>query len=432
MVDRNPSAARFLLLGSLIYMLFLAAIATLNSGPLALALPLVLYLGAALLNPPPEVNLKIERLIEHEVVQPKTESKIRLVITNEGPDLEEVLVQDVLPRGLELVDGSLVALAMLPHGESIEMSYTVRAPRGSYEWESILVTAGDHLGVLRRQVRRPLPGHLVYLPETLHVRKIAIRPARTHGHSGPIPSRKAGSGVDFFGLREYQIGDQRRWINWRASARYDEHLMVNQFEQERIADVGIILDARQQADIVLQNGDSIFEYSVKATGAVSQAFLNDGHRVGLVIYGFGMERIFPGYGKVQYQRIARALGQARTGHNFALESLRYLPTRFFPPASQVVMITPLQSADLVAFTRLRATGYEVIVISPDPVNFEARALGIHGGLAWRLAKLERALLLHKLQRMGVRVIDWDVTSPLEPPLRKAFSRVAAIRRAVAL
>ncbi len=425
------SSSRFLLLASIIYMLFFIAIASLNGGPLVLALPLVLYLGIALINHPPDVKLTVERVIEREILPEKSETKIKLHLTNDGPDLEEVLIQDILPEGIELVDGNIVALTSMPHGETLEMEYSVRAKRGGYEWEEIQVTAGDHLGVLRRRTRIAAPGKLIYLPESPRIRKIAIRPRRTHGHSGPIPARQPGSGIDFYGLREYQIGDPRRWINWRASARHNNQLFVNQFEQERIADVGIILDARQQADVVLPNGEALFEHSVKATGALAQAFLNDGNRVGLVIYGYGMERVFPGYGKVQHKRIVRALGQARTGHNFALESLHYLPTRFFPAGSQVVMVTPLQTSDLQAFTRLRANGYEVMVVSPDPVDFEARSMGIYGELAWRIAKVERALLLHKLKRMGVRIIDWDVSMPFEPLVRVSFSRVTPLRRTVA-
>lgn len=421
-------SGRFLLLASMIYMLFMIAIATLNGGPLVLALPMVLYLGIAILNSPPQVKLVIKRVIEQDSLTENIETKIKLQITNEGASLEEVLIADVLPGGLELVDGNITALATMPPNEKLELEYTVRAMRGGYEWEHVLVEAGDHLGVMRRKQQINVPGHLTYLPTSPHIRKIAIRPRRTHGHSGPIPARIAGSGIDFYGLREYQLGDPRRWINWRASARHNSQLYVNQFEQERIADVGIILDARQQADVVLNEKDALFEYSIKATGAISEAFLNDGNRVGLLIYGFGMERIFPGYGKVQLKRIRQALGQARTGHNFALESLRYLPTRFFPAGSQVVMVTPLQTSDLQAFMRLRASGYEVMVISPDPVNYEARHLGIYGELAWQLAKIERALLLHKLQRMGVRIVDWDVSQPFEPLVRLAFSRVQPLRR----
>jgi uncharacterized protein (DUF58 family) len=150
--------------------------------------------------------------------------------------------------------------------------------------------------------------------------------------------------------------------------------------------------------------------------------------VGLLIYGFGMERTFRGYGKVQQERILYALGQARTGHNFALESLGYLPTRFFPAGSQIVMISPLMMEDVSALSQLRATGYELMVVTPDPVEFEARQMGVKGDVAWDLARVERALLLRKLQRLGIRILDWPVDRPFEPLVRSTLGRVSPGRR----
>ena len=146
--------------------------------------------------------------------------------------------------------------------------------------------------------------------------------------------------MNFFGVREYQVGDPLRWINWRVVARHTEFLFTNVFEQERIADVGLILDARQQNDVLSPDGP-LFDHAVRATASLAEVFLGAGNRVGLLIYGSGMTRTFPGYGKVQRDRIMRALARAKTGFNYALESLEYLPTRFFPARSQIVMISPL-------------------------------------------------------------------------------------------
>ena len=58
--------------------------------------------------------------------------------------------------------------------------------------------------------------------------------------------------MSFWGVREYQMGDSLRHINWKIAARrmiaarQAQELFTNEFEQERIADVGLILDARDQ------------------------------------------------------------------------------------------------------------------------------------------------------------------------------------------
>lgn len=429
-MQKLEGLGRFLLLATLAYLLLFLGLVSLTGAPLALALPLVVYLIATMFYRPPEIRLRAERTLSADTVRQNQPVEVTVRIINEGPALEEVLIEDSLPRGLSVVEGENRVLTSLPAGGSLELSYTVRPPRGNYYFQDVLVTVGDHLGVLRERTLLPARMRVLALPEVMRLRSVAIRPPRTHGHFGPIPSRQAGSGVDFYGLRDYQPGDPRRWINWRASARLEQHIFVNQFEQERIADVGIILDARQQSNILLPDGSSLFEYSVQAAGSLSEAFLEDGNRVGLLIYGFGVERTFPGYGKVQQERILRSLGAARTGHNFALESLGYLPTRFFPSGSQIVMVSPLLTTDVPAFTQLRACGYEVLVVSPDPVEYEARWMGVEGSTAFRIARAERALLLRKLQRMNIRVLNWPVSEPFEPLARAALNRIVPGRYAV--
>jgi uncharacterized protein (DUF58 family) len=209
-----------------------------------------------------------------------------------------------------------------------------------------------------------------------------------------------------------------RWINNRASARFPGSLYVNEFEQERVADIGIILDARRGSD-VQGNRHTLFEYSVQAAVALADALIGQGNRVGLLIYGHAIEWTFPGYGKIQREKVVRALAQARTGDRAALASLADIPTRLFPARSQIILISPLQPGDATPILHMRAHGYDVLVISPDPVAFEANVFGPDAALAIRIARVERQALLQRLYLAGVRVIDWNV----ETPLAQALARV---------
>jgi uncharacterized protein (DUF58 family) len=107
------------------------------------------------------------------------------------------------------------------------------------------------------------------LSQVQRLRQVIIRPRRTRDDAGPVPSRQGGAGVDFFNLREYQAGDPLRWLNWKAIARHTQTLFTNQFEIERITDVGLILDARQQCDFS-HPGASLFEYSVRGAHAIGR------------------------------------------------------------------------------------------------------------------------------------------------------------------
>jgi uncharacterized protein (DUF58 family) len=425
---------RLLLLGGLAYALLLLGLATLDGRLLALALPLVVYLGATLVYGPQELLLSVTRTVSTDRVSPGMPVAVELSVVNAGRRLEEVLVEAPIPRGLELANGEPRVIAALPPGGTLALTYTVRGPRGKYDFPPVRVTASDHLGLFRRRKKLPARSQLIILPELPRLRRVTIRPLRTRAYAGPVPARQGGSGVEFFGVREYQPGDPRRWINWRASARHPRAIFTNEFEQERIADVGLILDARLRTNVQL-GGQALFEHAVQATASLADAFLSDGNRVGLLIYGHFLDWTLPGYGKVQRERILRALAQAETGEGMIFESLDRLPTRLFPARSQVVLVSPLCNDDLPMLVRLRARGYQILVISPDPVAFEAQGLGVLEGkalrpdapatavdLATRIARLERVLLLRKLRQAGVQVVDWQVDKPFGQVAHAALSR----------
>jgi len=286
----------------------------------------------------------------------------------------------------------------------------------------VSVTASDHFGLFRLERQIETPDRLLIYPQTVRLRRIDLRPQRTLGFAGPISTRRAGSGVDFYGVREYVLGDRLRKINWRVSALHDRRLFTNEFQQESLADIGLILDARTQSDIRTQGG-ALFEHSVQATASLADLFLRDGHRVGLLSYG-AMTRVFPGYGATQRERILSALAFSQTQMSYAFDRLGNLPIRFFPPRSQLVIVTPLLRDDLSGLLRFGSLGYTILIVSPDPIDFEVRSLSSTAGLDLpiRLARLERAVMLRTLQRAGIRVVSWETSQPLDQALFVALAR----------
>jgi uncharacterized protein (DUF58 family) len=284
----------------------------------------------------------------------------------------------------------------------------------------LIAAAQDHFGVMESDAVFQTTETVIVLPPVQKLHAFTLRPRMTRGFYGPLPARRAGSGVNFFGVRQYQMGDSLRWINWRISARKEGNLFTNEFEQEAITDVGLILDARAHTNL-LEGRTHLFEHAVQATGALAEVLLGQGHRVSLLAYGFGIERVFPGYGKVQYHRILQKLAQVKPGQNFALESLSYLPTRLFPPRSQLIVISPLAEDDVEYLIPMRAQGYNLLVISPqwiDPASVETQA----GRFGHRLARIERTLMFNTLRRAGIQTIEWNVDIPLDAKLHNLMLR----------
>ena len=424
--------SRSLFLSLLTYALLLAGIILLQGEFLALALPLVGYLLVGYLQAPDKAALEATRQLSVERAVPDQEVEVTVTVTNHGPAMEEVLIDDRVPHGLTVRLQSSRHLVRLASGESFTFAYTVSGPRGGYAFQGLDVQVSDHLAVRTLRVPVEAKGRLFVFPPVMRLRHIAIRPRRTRVYAGTIPARAGGPGTEFFGVREYQPGDPPHSINWRASARSMEALYSNEYQQERVADVGIVVDGRLKTN-EFAGGHSLFDHSVQAAASMADALLNQGNRVGLLLYASYLGWTLPGYGRIQRERILHALANARTGDSQVFSDLEHIPTRLFPPESQIVFVSPLVEDDLKPLIQLRAQGYDVLVVSPNPVRFELAYLGTSKAnveLAGRVLHMERVLLLQRLQRANIQVLDWDVQEPFDLLVKRKLSHAPAWLRAI--
>jgi hypothetical protein len=87
-----------------------------------------------------------------------------------------------------------------------------------------------------------------------------------------------------------------------------------------------------------------------------------------------MSIAFPGYGKTQLNRIMNCLAKARVEEKE--RSPRILI--FFPYACSKQIndhrFSPLASTDRSLYQRLKASGYQALLVSPNPIDF-----AVHSG-----------------------------------------------------
>ncbi len=393
------------------------------SGPvLSLAVPLLLFLAAAFYWRPRSVDVDVDRRLTLDRVGHEEEVPLALSLTDRSGRLEDVWVYTPMPEGLRLTQGSQEFLAPFEEGPEIRVPLAVQGPRGYYVLPPMELEARDPFGLIARRTTREAPQRLFVLPRGVTTTALDIRARRTRVYPGLIPARKGGPGVEFYGVREYQYGDDWRWLNHRANARREAALFVNEFELERAIDSGLLLDVRADTNLLGEN-QSLLEYSIQAIATLAETLLSYGNRVGLYIFGGPINWTFPGSGKKQYEKILRSLASASIETNQLFRQLDHLPVRLFPSRCLLIMVSPLQSEDLTSLLALRAKGYQLIVIVPDPISFEMRVLaeGPQRELAHRLAVLERRHLLNKLARGGVQICEWDVAQPLPEVVRRTFS-----------
>ncbi len=396
----------------IIIALLLGALISRNGALALMALPFLFYLGVGRLTSPDDPHLVAQRSPDQARCTGQEPISMTLRLENQGQAIPRLRIVEPLQEKMTWIEGTLDRIVNLPGGQSAEFRYTFSASRGQYVWQDIRVLASDPFGLFEKNIRLPAAARVVVLPAESAIVSLPLHARHTLRAPGPNPARLAGTGVDFWGVREYSPGDSLRWIDWRRVARHPRRLFSKEFEREEMADIGLLLDARAVSNLKI-GPQSLFEYSVEATAALARAYIRAGNRVSLLVFGGSMRYVYPGTGKAQLNRILDELAACTGDGAETFNTLRYMPTRMFSSRSLIVLVSPLQAKDLESLTRMRSEGYQVIVLAPDPVHFSAleRPRSAVTPYAVRAARLERAALFWQIRQLGVQVMDWPVDQP---------------------
>jgi uncharacterized protein (DUF58 family) len=115
-----------------------------------------------------------------------------------------------------------------------------------------------------------------------------------------------GSGVDFADLREYQPGDDIRYMDWNVTARMDTPF-VRQYVEDREITAWFLLDLSPSVDF--GSGQTLKRNMlIDVTATLARLLTRHGNRVGALFYGNRIERTIPARGgRIQVLRLVNDL-----------------------------------------------------------------------------------------------------------------------------
>jgi uncharacterized protein (DUF58 family) len=326
-----------------------------------------------------------------------------------------------LPSTVGLSTGTNHAFMTLKEREKHTLVYTF-SPRlfGTYVLGPIKVRSMDRASARYEETTIPTRSFLRVYPEVRYLNRVEIRHSRPRNWPGETITRRAGQGLEFYGVREATPGEPVRRANWRATARAGT-LMVNQYMDEAGGDTLIVLDSRAVSDVG-EPPETTTAYSVRAAATLSYRLLRDRNRVGLLAVGSTMVRVPLGSGRRQFDKIMIGLITTGTGgtYEWAFDLVPYYFSYFFSRMVQVLLISPvMDSAPVHMVAELARRGYDVLVISPSPVELDVVRRGDARtvSLAKSLAMIERSSKL-SFMRSHAQVLDWNPSTPLADALEK--------------
>lgn len=117
-----------------------------------------------------------------------------------------------------------------------------------------------------------------------------------------------GYGVDFADLREYQYGDDIRYIDWNVTARMDAPY-IREYHEDRDIAAWFLLDLSPSVDFgTVQQQRQKRSVLIDFVATLARLLTRHGDRVGAILYDSRVERVIPvGSGRLHVLRIINDL-----------------------------------------------------------------------------------------------------------------------------
>ncbi len=198
-----------------------------------------------------------------------------------GTDMH-VRVLDELPVQFQKRD--LVFAAPLPAWARREFDYTVRpVKRGVYKYGAIQAFVSSDLGFVERRFSLDAAKEVAVYPSYLQLRKyelLAISDRLTL--AGIKRVRRVAQHAEFERIKDYVPGDDRRTVNWKATARRGR-IMVNQYQDERAQQVFALIDTGRIMKMPFE-GLSLLDYAINASLVITSIAMRKEDRAGLITF----------------------------------------------------------------------------------------------------------------------------------------------------
>lgn len=189
---------------------------------------------------------------------------------------------DTLPAWLLRLETKIPIILQLEPGETRELIYHVEAvKRGAYQVGPLRIQTTDPFGLTRFGHVIDNSSEMLVLPTPLILRR-AFLEGGAFGWRGDQEGSRRGSGMDFYGVRDFRSGDELRRVHWRTTARTGRLVVAEQTQGEATHAI-VALDVQAEAYRGCGEGkESPIEYAVRIAATLIDDMVRAGHTVQLL------------------------------------------------------------------------------------------------------------------------------------------------------
>ena len=286
------------------------------------------------------------------------------------------------------------------------------------------------------------PGLLEHLGGLELIARTVVRGFQAGIHRSPL----RGAGEDFARHRDYQQGDDVRYLDWKLYARTDR-LYVREFEERSNLQAYLVVDASASMEYAGAGGVSKLRYASYVAAALAHLMVGAGDAVGLAAFGAEPRLLLaPRARKGHLHELMLSLERLRSSGSSGAAALLDRLGASLRRGSRIVLISDLLEDDggdalAAAAGRLSARGDEVIalrVLTPEETGDAAPDAGLFydpehprrerpatprldPGYARRVQEYYDALR-DRLRERGVEYVPLSTAEPVERALTAWITR----------
>jgi uncharacterized protein (DUF58 family) len=206
--------------------------------------------------------------------------------------------------------------------------------------------------------------------------EIATRGLVNEVFSGEYHSVFKGRGMEFAEVREYQVGDDIRNIDWNVTARTG-HPFIKVFDEERELTVMLLVDVSSSGNFGTTS-QMKGEVATELCAVLAFSAIKNNDKVGLIIFSDKIEKFIPPRkGKQHVLRVIREIlffkpEDSQTNLNVSLEYL----SRVIKRKSIVFLVSDFLTEDYEKSLQVANKKHDIIAINIlDPREIEMPSVG---------------------------------------------------------
>ena len=307
------------------------------------------------------------------------EISISITLTNNKPvPLGRVMVEDGVPDAIDIADAQLVPSAdpntnALRHSTSLGWYERIRwdyrmtcSERGYYRLGPARIESGDLFGFFTSQKEAPGQDYLLVYPKVMPLPELGLPAAR--------PLGEVGGGIRIFqdpsrpsGIREYQVGDPSKIVDWKASAKM-QRLHVRTYDPSSTMTVILVVVVETTARYWEGYSPTNLERVITAAGSVASYASEQQYNLGMFSNGTPIiadrpMRLPPSRAPEQLTIILEALATVRPIAMGPMASQLAGHARQFPMGATLAVVAAFISPELVeVIITLKEQGYRIVVL----------------------------------------------------------------------